>query len=318
MTSEHKNDVFNNAFLAIEYRPEAKEAFNQLDDIPKEFKLHFLKLLEHNPNGNVNEYLDTVKAEYAKWEKPYANDQINLTLKEAREIGPQVEKEFRRVIDVLGDSAKPAEVLNRIKVKYSPIDPSSPDPLGALYTKHRCGSEELMGKLNIVYDTGSYIYGGKHYELFVDAALDADKEYFEYTEQESLLEVEASDNEKQSEQDIYAGKALTNRGFFSKLISGDFGLAKTYWAFYFLVGAIASILLYPLQTIELNYTSAILVFFIGIIWTTYGIVVSIGVWRASNKYEGLKLWAILAKIVIIFAWGAQITNIIFGLLHETG
>ncbi len=80
--------------------------------------------------------------------------------------------------------------------------------------------------------------------------------------------------------------------FFSKLARGEFGLAKTYWLYGVLVGVIANVLSNVVTSI------AGLVIFM-VIYTAYEIPVLMGIWRASDKYQGPSAWAVLAKIAVI-------------------
>ena len=84
----------------------------------------------------------------------------------------------------------------------------------------------------------------------------------------------------------------TEKGFFGKLANGDYGLAKTYWLYGVLVGAVVSL-------ISKAFTSAGVVLTLMFAHAVYWIPVAIGTWRAANKYQGPKIWAILAKIAIV-------------------
>jgi len=83
------------------------------------------------------------------------------------------------------------------------------------------------------------------------------------------------------------------KGFFSKLAAGDFGLAKTYWIYNVFVAFVANFLINIA-------TSTGLLLIIVLANTAYCIPAYTGLWRAATRYEGPKLWAILAKIVTIF------------------
>jgi tetrahydromethanopterin S-methyltransferase subunit G len=85
------------------------------------------------------------------------------------------------------------------------------------------------------------------------------------------------------------------RGFFSKLVNGDFGLAKTYWLYGFVVGLIINVLTRIIPS--LGALAVILAVAI-----PYQIMVLLGVWRAADKYQGRKAWAILAKIATVLGW----------------
>ncbi|PJE79346.1 hypothetical protein CI610_01698 [invertebrate metagenome] len=84
----------------------------------------------------------------------------------------------------------------------------------------------------------------------------------------------------------------TEKGFFGKLSNGDFGLAKTYWLYGVLVGFVLNIAMKPITSIGL-------LVIVMLAYTAYEIPVIMGVWRAANKYEGSKFWAVLAKISVV-------------------
>lgn len=87
-----------------------------------------------------------------------------------------------------------------------------------------------------------------------------------------------------------------------KLWTGKFSLPKTYW--YFTV--LASILLgIPISFLEALADSAILdnfniLFIFYVLIGSYGLIALVGLWRSSNNYIGLQLWAILSKLVALF------------------
>jgi hypothetical protein len=84
------------------------------------------------------------------------------------------------------------------------------------------------------------------------------------------------------------------RSFMSKLIQGDYGLAKTYWLFGVLGNIVMSL---PLPFIA---EELILVLYLPLL--SYSVVVLIAVWRAANRYQGPKYWSILAKIATVLGW----------------
>ena len=87
-----------------------------------------------------------------------------------------------------------------------------------------------------------------------------------------------------------------NAGFWTKLIQGHYGLAKTYWLFGIAGGVVILIL-----------TSAIafadggigMLLGVGLAALAYFVIWAIGVWRAATLYQGRRLWAILAKVAVI-------------------
>ena len=100
---------------------------------------------------------------------------------------------------------------------------------------------------------------------------------------------------------------VEHKGFFSKLINGDFGLAKTYWLYGVVVGIVINIAVNILPSL------GVLVLVLAAT-TVYQAVVLIGIWRAANRYQGRTLWAVLAKVATVLGWLGLLANI--GILFE--
>ena len=97
-----------------------------------------------------------------------------------------------------------------------------------------------------------------------------------------------------------------DKGFWKKLISGDFGLAKSYWLFLFGVNIIFRVLF------AVGEESASVSFILGValIWVIYEPIAFIGTWRASEKYEGSGFWSGLVKVLIVFGWISYTAGVI--------
>jgi len=84
------------------------------------------------------------------------------------------------------------------------------------------------------------------------------------------------------------------QAFFSSLANGDFGLARTYWLYGVLIGGIMQVI-FPM------------VMFVGdsaawsIVCTAYMIPVLVGTWRAANRYQGSRIWAVLGQIWVVLS-----------------
>jgi hypothetical protein len=90
------------------------------------------------------------------------------------------------------------------------------------------------------------------------------------------------------------------KNVFSKLLDGDYGLAKTYWLFGVLVNVGFNILFKVVESTASYPRQALAqILILTSISVAYGIVVIIGTWRASSKYQGPKFWAVLAKIMVV-------------------
>jgi hypothetical protein len=95
---------------------------------------------------------------------------------------------------------------------------------------------------------------------------------------------------------------INSKGFFKKLSNGDFGLAKTYWLYGVLVGIVSNILM-----LGATPTMALLLVLVMIVYAAFQLT---GVWNASNRYTGLKIWAILAKIAVVISILSLLSSIL--------
>lgn len=91
------------------------------------------------------------------------------------------------------------------------------------------------------------------------------------------------------------------KGFFSKLSNGDFGLARTYWLYGVVVGIVINLVIQVVPSI-----GAIAV--VLALATVYQVMVLLGIWRAATRYQGRKVWAILAKFAAVLGWMGVLTN----------
>jgi hypothetical protein len=96
---------------------------------------------------------------------------------------------------------------------------------------------------------------------------------------------------------------VDEHGFFQKLSSGEFGLAKTYWLYGVVVGFVLSLGIQTITSIGI-YTLATL------IYAPYQTLVLLGTWRASQKYEGWKGWAALANFSVVLGAIGLIASVI--------
>ncbi len=93
--------------------------------------------------------------------------------------------------------------------------------------------------------------------------------------------------------------STSEKGFLKKLRDGDYGLAKTYWlygiGFSIIIGIIIQIIFAAMG--RSGIVIAFIVILISIIYTAFFQLP--GLWRAAKKYQGAKIWAILAQIIVI-------------------
>ena len=115
-------------------------------------------------------------------------------------------------------------------------------------------------------------------------------------EQENLKKKTHHKGSNESAEDREAGKLPT------LLVNGDLGLARTYW----LYGVVVNLLLGLAITAFSETGQQAGFFLLSVLSLIYGSFVLVGIWRASNKYEGPKFWSVLAKIATLLGW-MQIT-----------
>jgi hypothetical protein len=83
-------------------------------------------------------------------------------------------------------------------------------------------------------------------------------------------------------------------GFYGKFIGGEFGLAKTYW----LLGVVPSLFAgIAVRTVS----SDALAYWIGAAFVTYQFVLLVALWNAGKKYQGSRVWSVLAFLMVLLA-----------------
>ena len=94
--------------------------------------------------------------------------------------------------------------------------------------------------------------------------------------------------------------------FLERLISGHYGLARTYWLF----GVLVSIAVAVLSEILLPYVAEAIPIAFLFLWLVAGWVYEItwvvGLWRAAKAYEGFLLWPVLAVLHAVVTTGVSV------------
>lgn len=100
-----------------------------------------------------------------------------------------------------------------------------------------------------------------------------------------------------------------------KIWDGKFGLVKSFWVFFFLVGAVNAFIISFLGLINQDtfLENLYLITFLYSLASAYSIISLVGVWRSANLFNGNKLWVILAKIIVAlnFLWQIFFFSITF-------
>ena len=95
-----------------------------------------------------------------------------------------------------------------------------------------------------------------------------------------------------------------------KFLNGDFGLAKTYWLFYFIPNGLLNFLTRKVPNEQFDWIYGL--------YSIFLIPVMLGIWRAADRYEGSKIWSFLAKFTVILGIIFFILGIISGFTKHFG
>jgi hypothetical protein len=89
--------------------------------------------------------------------------------------------------------------------------------------------------------------------------------------------------------------------FIFKLWRGEYSLVKTYWFFTVLISFILGIPLsiYSMMSIESQFASRYFLYFYILLFASYIVISSVGLWRSASSYSKNFLWKLLAKTVTI-------------------
>lgn len=99
------------------------------------------------------------------------------------------------------------------------------------------------------------------------------------------------------------------RGFLKRLKAGDYGLAMTFWVYSLILPWVIS---FALQSFGGNLIAGV-VFIVGLLYTVF--ICLPGIWNATKNYNGKYIWAILAKVFVVFmAFGFALMTLSFLLL----
>jgi cell division protein FtsB len=100
-----------------------------------------------------------------------------------------------------------------------------------------------------------------------------------------------------------SAKMVKEKNFITRLFNGDISLAVTYWVFGVIIGNVIFGTLYSVidsKYIEIVAKIGTLPIIIFIVITfAYNFFVLIAIYRSAVKYDGNKIWSILARILVI-------------------
>ena len=113
-----ESEKFEKAQAAIEYVPKVAGAWKQVEDLPDQFRLKFLKSLDADTKQDVQALVVSILSDHERSERPYENPELNDAFEEAKFLGEEAVAEFTRVIDLLGEPEDVSEFLQKLKGKF--------------------------------------------------------------------------------------------------------------------------------------------------------------------------------------------------------
>jgi hypothetical protein len=119
---EHK-DQFPNALLAIAYREDAKEAWKEMLRLPDDEQHEFLSALDEDPRCDVRQLSTKILEKIKNEQRPFDTEELNDAYQAAAGISKEAADEFRSVVETLGSTVEPNEVLQLIEAKFEPAEP---------------------------------------------------------------------------------------------------------------------------------------------------------------------------------------------------
>jgi hypothetical protein len=101
--------------------------------------------------------------------------------------------------------------------------------------------------------------------------------------------------------------------FITKLWRGEYSLAKTYWLFNFLIGAILGLPIsvvgsLPPETLAKIFLPSLIYF---IVYILYIFIVSVGLWRSASKNNNADVWKFFAKAFAVISIATIVVSIGF-------
>ncbi len=97
--------------ILYEYDPIVKECHDEIEKIDRDLSVHFREEVVSD-RQLATSIRDRLKAQHEKHSNPYQSDALNEALAKVRLYGPEAEKEFGRIVEVMGEEI--ADDVDRI------------------------------------------------------------------------------------------------------------------------------------------------------------------------------------------------------------
>ena len=104
-------------------------------------------------------------------------------------------------------------------------------------------------------------------------------------------------------------------GLLLRLWRGECGLGRTYWAFGWCVGlayVVVEALVESAPPVLLSTSAGLPGLVVGLAHLGYHAFWTVGVCRAARKYDGRRVWVILAAAMAVLSWAAVAWSLVSG------
>ena len=115
------SEKYKEAWVAIQYRPEAGSGWKQIQTFPVSLKLRFLEKLTHNPQQDIESLLAEIIQQHQEIIEPFKDKKLDRIYSALSKENTAAAHEFKRVIDILGKTVDPTLVAHRLMNRYGEI-----------------------------------------------------------------------------------------------------------------------------------------------------------------------------------------------------
>lgn len=262
-----------NAKLAIEYRPELRDALERVKKLPERFVSSFYVLVNDNPQIDVVQLIKTISQEYKAWKHPYSDPALDQAHRILQAYGDKATSELKRAHQVLGEKLDIDAATKQIIEKYS-NNHADPDSRAS-----------VDDRLNQQSSRADHRVNGELPDHLADE--------FE----EALAAISDSIHSASDPTGTHETRRHRNSTRVSEqhgLIHGSYGLATTFWLFNIGIPSVLTLLL----SLSIATRKDALAGALFLLLIVYSIWALIGLWHASNLYSGAEYWAVAAKIYV--------------------
>jgi len=175
-SNTEQTSKYQQAELAIKYRPEIREISDRYLNYPVKIRERLLGLLQADPKISVTALQAEIEHAIRQHYSPYENEKLNSALLQARDISSDAEAEFRQIVSQLGDSVSIDVLLDDLVNKYGTPSSDAIDQLRDHYGVQH--DYELVERLKIkrIRRGRKYLYRVPRSNLIHDRYEDAIEE----------------------------------------------------------------------------------------------------------------------------------------------